>query len=323
MTVILGVESTAHTFGMSLVRDGEVIDQRAARYETETGGMVPFDVAEHHRTNWFDVAKPLFNEADEIDAVAYSQGPGIGQALRIGGTVAKSIASRRGLPLVPVNHCVAHLEVGRWSADADDPVLLYVSGANTQVIAYEGGRYRVFGETLDMGVGNFLDSLAREFGFGFPGGPRIEEAAEDGEEFLSLPYSVKGMDVSLGGLFTKAKRMYHNEGVSVEDLSYSVQETVFAMLTEITERALSHTGKDAVVLGGGVVCNDRLQNMVATMCEERGASMHAPDPMYLRDNAGMIGVAGEQLLESGHTVAVSEAVIKPKQRTDDVAVPYR
>ena len=222
-----------------------------------------------------------------------------------------------------MNHCVAHLEVGRWSADAEDPVLLYVSGANTQIIAYEGGRYRVFGETLDMGVGNFLDSLAREFGFGFPGGPRIEEAAEDGEEFLSLPYSVKGMDVSLGGLFTKVKRMYHNEGVSVEDLSYSVQETVFAMLTEITERALSHTGKDAVVLGGGVVCNDRLQNMVATMCEERGASMHAPEQMYLRDNAGMIGVAGELLLESGHTVGVSEAVIKPKQRTDDVAVPYR
>ena len=325
--VILGIESTAHTFGASIVDDGKVLSNQTASYTTESGGMIPYEVADHHESNWRDVVEAAFDEADVgesgVDAVAFSQGPGIGHSLRIGATVAKSLATRLNVGLVPVNHCVAHLEVGRLTTGCDDPVLLYVSGANTQVIAFEGNRYRVFGETLDMGVGNLLDSVAREFGYGFPGGPAIERAAKDGERLVELPYSVKGMDVSLGGLFTRVKRLYHNEGVAAEDLAFSVQETVFAMLTEVAERAMAHTEKEDVVLGGGVACNERLQGMVDSMAGNRGATAGWPDAEFLVDNAAMIALTGALLFEEENVIDVDEAAIKPGQRTDDVDVVYR
>lgn len=325
--VILGIESTAHTFGASIVDDGDVLSNEKASYTTKSGGMIPYEVANHHESNWRGVVETAFDDAavqvSDVDAVAFSQGPGIGHSLRVGATVAKSVATRLNVGLVPVNHCVAHLEVGRLRTGCDDPVLLYVSGANTQVIAYKGGRYRVFGETLDMGVGNLLDSVAREFGYGFPGGPALERAAEDGERLVELPYSVKGMDVSLGGLFTRVKRLYHNEGMAAEDLAFSVQETVFAMLTEVAERAMAHTEKDDVVLGGGVACNKRLQEMVGLMARNRGATAGWPDTEFLVDNAAMIALAAELLRENRRVIEVGEADIKPGQRTDVVEVVYR
>jgi glycoprotease/Kae1 family metallohydrolase len=326
-SVILGFESTAHTFGVSVVSDGSVLSNESATYTTESGGMIPYEVADHHESKWQSVLGEAFDEAGvepgEVDAVAFSQGPGIGHTLRVGATVAKSVATRLDVGLVPVNHCVAHLEVGRLLSQCQDPVLLYVSGANTQVIAYKAGRYRVFGETLDMGVGNLLDSVAREFGYGFPGGPALERAAKNSETLVDIPYSVKGMDVSLGGLFTKVKRLYHNEGVASEDLAFSVQETVFAMMTEVAERAMAHTEKDDVVLGGGVACNERLQGMVESMAANRGGTAGWPDDEFLVDNAAMIALTGELLHGAGKIIDVSEAVIKPGQRTDDVEVVYR
>lgn len=325
--VILGVESTAHTFGASIVVDGTICSNVTATYTTDQGGMIPFEVADHHESNWYDVVSDALRKADvtmsEVDSVAFSQGPGIGHALRIGATVAKSLAVRTGASLIPVNHCIAHLEIGRHQSSCQDPVLLYVSGANTQVVAYESGRYRVFGETLDMGLGNFLDSVAREFDYGFPGGPRIEEAAKKRERLVELPYTVKGMDISLGGLFTHVKRLYHNEGVEKEVLANSVQETVFAMITEVAERALAHTQKDELVLGGGVACNQRLHRMVAEMCEARSATVSRLANEYLVDNAAMIGVAGAKLSQADVFVPVGEAQLLPGQRTDQVAIPYR
>ena len=212
---------------------------------------------------------------EEIDAIAFSQGPGLAPCLLEGMKFAKELSLKLKKPIVGVNHCVAHLEIGKITG-AKDPVMLYASGANTQVIAYASGKYRVFGETLDIGVGNFIDNFARYSGIGFPGGPAIEKLAKEGKKFIEIPYKVKGMDIALSGILTNLKQKVESKKYSIEDLSYSLQETVFAMLVETAERALAHTGKNELLLGGGVACNSRLQEMCKIMCEERGAKVFLP-----------------------------------------------
>src|SRR3990172_4635638 len=270
--MIFGVECTAHTFGIGIVDGGKILANVKDMYVPEKGGIVPMEGAKHHRA----VADDLYAEAlskagvDEkkIDAIALSNAPGLAPCLVAGLHFAKEKAKKLGVPIVPVNHCIAHLEIGR-SMGARDPVLLYASGANTQIIAFASGKYRVFGETLDVGAGNFIDKVARHFGMPFPGGPKIEIAARGGG-YIELPYSIKGMDVSFSGMQTKLQQLF-DKGEKVENLAFSMQETAFAMLVEAAERAMAHTGKKELVLGGGVGCNARLQEMRRIMCEERGA----------------------------------------------------
>jgi len=323
--VIVGIESTAHTFGVGIVHKGEVLANEKSQFTTESGGMIPYEVAEHHKKKWFSVLTKALEHAncsvEDIDAISYSRGPGIGNSLKIGAVAAKSLSSRLDKPLVPVNHCVAHLEAGRVLGGFSDCLLLYASGANTQIITYKGGKYRVIGETLDMGIGNFLDSIARKMNLGFPGGPKIEQLAAQTEEIIDTPYVVKGMDISLGGIYTFiAERL---TSYDFEVLANSVQETAFAMLVETTERGLSLTDKSSLVLGGGVACNKRLQEMCRGMTEERGCDIFIPPSDILLDNGAMIAIAGELLLQEEYTCTIENAVISPSQRTDDVFIPYR
>lgn len=330
--VVLGIESTAHTFGVSVLKGKKILSNTRKAFTTTSGGMIPAKVADHHVQIFDEIYKKSLQEAGinskKIDVIAFSGSPGIGHSLRIGAVFARSLSLLLNKPIVSVNHCIAHLEIGRLLFSSDDPVLLYASGANTQIIAYEAGKYRVFGETLDIGIGNFLDSFGRALDLGFPGGPKIEQLAKKGEKLIPLPYSVKGMDVAFGGLLTNLKKKIKSEEYlsgefTKEDLCYSVQEDVFAMLTEVTERALAHTGKKEVVLGGGVSCNKRLQEMVSKMCEARGAKCFCPENQYLIDNAAMIAWAGKLVYESKSEHKFEEAKVDPYERTDDVEILYR
>ena len=242
--------------------------------------------------------------------------------MRIGAFSARCLALKTGKPLVGVNHCIAHLSVGEILTKCKDPVLLYLSGANTQVIAYEGGKYRIFGETLDQGAGNFIDAFARHTGIGFPGGPRIYEFALKGKKFIELPYTVKGMDVSFGGLLTNLKQKYDSGKFLLEDLSYSLQETIFAMLLEVSERAINHCGKSELLLGGGVVCNKRLQEMAKKMCEEGGYKCFIPESQFLVDNGAQIAWQG--ILQRKEAITNIDSIdIKPFERTDDIEVDWK
>ena len=327
--ICLGIESTAHTLGVSVVRDEQkkVLSNVITTYKTRSGGLIPSKLAEHHLKALEPGLRQALKKAGisikDLDLIAYSQGPGMGHALRIGAGLARSLSLHTGKPLVGVNHCIAHLEIGRFLASAKDPVLLYVSGANTQVIAYEAGKYRVFGETLDLGAGNFLDGFARMLGLGFPGGPKIEEFARKGRKYIKLPYSVKGMDISLGGMQTNLKQKIKAKKYSRQDLCFSTQETVFAMLVEIAERAMAHTGKDELLLGGGVACNQRLQEMCRIMCKERKAKFITLENQYLVDNAAMIAITGLEMHKAGIQTSISDADIRPYERTDDVKVSWR
>jgi N6-L-threonylcarbamoyladenine synthase/protein kinase Bud32 len=241
--------------------------------------------------------------------------------LRIAATAARSVAQRFDVPLVGVNHMVAHLEVGRHRSGFADPVCLNASGANAHVLAYRNGRYRVLGETMDTGVGNAIDKFTRHLGWSHPGGPKVEERAREGE-YVALPYVVKGMDFSFAGLSSAAQAAV-DDGVPVADVCRGLEETAFAMLTEVTERALSLTDGEHLVLGGGVGQNGRLQGMLRSMCDQRGANLFVPEPRFLRDNAGMIAVLGAKMAAAGDTVAIADSAVDADFRPDEVPVTWR
>ena len=262
----LGIESTAHTFGVGIVDEkGDILANVRDSFIPKLGkGIIPREAAEHHSLVADSVVRKALKEANvslsDIDVIAFARGPGLLPTLKTGATAARVLSSKLKKPLVDVNHPVAHIEIGNLATGAKDPVVLYVSGGNTQVLALVGGRYRVFGETLDIPIGNALDQFARESELGSPGGPRVEEMAKKGK-YIELPYVVKGMDLSFAGITTAALQKLE-EGAALEDICYSLQETCFAMLIEVTERALAHTGKNEVLLVGGVAANKRFSEMI-------------------------------------------------------------
>jgi bifunctional N6-L-threonylcarbamoyladenine synthase / protein kinase Bud32 len=325
--ICLGIESTAHTFGAGVCDGkGRVLSSERDTYKPKAGwGIVPMDARKHHEEVAPGVMARALKSAGlddkDIDMVSFSQGPGLPPCLYAGMNFAVDVAGRLRKPLLGVNHCVAHIEIGRLTTNLKDPVTLYVSGANTQVIAHVAGRYRVFGETQDIGIGNALDKFGRETGLEFPHGPKIEEKAKGGR-WIGMPYVVKGMDLSFSGIVTDATRKLRN-GESMQDVCFSLQETMFAMVTEVIERALAHTGKDEVLLTGGVAANKRLACMVATMCRERGAKSAVVPWEYSGDNAAMIAWTGVLSHGAGQQpVDLKDVSVLPRWRTDDVETPW-
>ncbi|MGE5533721.1 MAG: KEOPS complex N(6)-L-threonylcarbamoyladenine synthase Kae1, partial [Bacillota bacterium] len=294
------------------------------------GGIHPREAARHHA----EVADKVLGEAlskagirsSELSVIAFSQGPGLGPSLRTGATIARALASYLEVPLVGVNHSLAHIEIGKLKTGAQDPVTLYASGGNTLVTAFESGRYRVFGETLDIALGNCLDVFAREAGLkhhkGLPLGAAIEQLASKGEKLVSLPYVVKGMDFSLSGLLTAAETAFQKGSYRLEDLCYSLQEHAFSMVTEVTERALAHTEKKEVLLTGGVAANKRLQSMISIIAKEHGAIFSVVPLEFATDNGAMIAWTGVLAFRHGLVMPIDESFVRLRWRVDKVDVPW-
>lgn len=253
----------------------------------------------------------------------------MGAPLQVGAVVARMLAQMWEKPIIPVNHCIGHIEMGRLITGADNPTILYVSGGNTQVISYSHQKYQIFGETLDIAVGNCLDRFARVLKLPNDPSPgyNIEQLAKKGKKLLMLPYSVKGMDVSFSGILTtiekNASKLIDSGEYTPEDLCFSLQETVFSMLIEITERAMAHNDSHEVLVVGGVGCNERLQEMMGKMAAERGAKLFATDMRFCIDNGAMIAQAGWEMLKSGQYCDVKDATFTQRYRTDDVFVAWR
>jgi len=315
----LGIESTAHTFGVSVIDfNGSVLSNEKDVFTTSSGGMIPHEVAEHHCKVCDSLLKKALEKANvtikDIDLISYSHGPGLSPALIVGKDFANQLALKYKKDIIGVNHCIAHLTIGNLVTSAKDPVYLYVSGVNTQIIALAGGKFRIFGETLDIGLGNALDKFGREAGLGFPAGPEIEKIALKGK-YIELPYTVKGMDVSFAGLVTKTKQLLE-KGISKEDLCFSMQETCFSMLAEVSERAMAHCEKNELLLIGGVGANKRLISMLSKMCSDRGAKFYSVPLEYAGDQAAMIAWQG--ILEYKAGRRNSKIEIYPYERIDDV-----
>ena len=338
--IILGIESTAHTFSIGVVREKaksndlpktsiasqgsdiiEILANESDSYKPEKGGIDPDICTQHHKQVKEQVLQRALEKAgiglDKVSAIAYSHGPGLPPCLLVGSVFAKELSSnyshsenshntdKYDKPLLQVNHCIAHIEIAKLLSGLKDPIALYVSGGNTQVIGFAGSRYRVFGETMDIGIGNALDSFGRAMGISFPAGPEISRLWQLGNKrknYIELPYVVKGMDLSFSGIVSDAVRRYNKSRKDkefVEDLCFSFQETTFAMLTEVAERALSHTKKNELILTGGVAASQRLREMLSIMCKERNAKFYACSMEYAGDNGAMIAYTGLLLYKSG------------------------
>ncbi|MFH0711255.1 MAG: KEOPS complex N(6)-L-threonylcarbamoyladenine synthase Kae1 [Candidatus Aenigmatarchaeota archaeon] len=323
--ICLGIESTAHTFGIGIVTsEGKILANEKDMYKSQLGkGIIPTEAGEHHRRVSEEILMKALEKAkikiDDVDLIAYSAGPGLPPPLVAGSDFAFSLSKKIKKKLIPVNHCVAHLEIGKLMTDVKDPVYVYLSGGNTQIIAFTEGRYRIFGETEDIPVGNCFDVFARDAGLPMPGGPEIEKIAKGGK-YVELPYVVKGMDLSFTGILTKARRLYE-DGISKKDLAFSLQETCFSMLVEVTERAVAHTNKSEVLLVGGVVANKRLQEMMKIMCDERGAKMYVAPEEYSGDQGTMIAWVGILSEKSGYNQKIKDKV-NQNWRIDEVEVTW-
>lgn len=315
--LVLGLEGTAWNLSAALFGD-DLVALHSAPYTPPKGGIHPREAAQHHASAMKEVVSRVLTEPEQIRAVAFSQGPGLGPSLRTVATAARALSIALDVPLVGVNHCIAHIEIGRWATGFSDPIVLYASGANTQVLGYLNGRYRIFGETLDIGLGNALDKFGRSHGLPYPGGPVIEKLAQEGK-YIELPYTVKGMDLAFSGLVSSAQE----SDAELEDVCNGLQETAFAMCVEVTERALAHAGKDEALLVGGVGANARLQEMLRVMCEDRGATFAVPDRKFLGDNGAMIAYTGKIMLEHGVTLSLEESQIRPGYRPDEVDIVWR
>ncbi len=325
--ISLGLEGTAHSFGAGIVTsNGEVLSNVWDMLLPKEGGIHPREASQHHAELGPDIISRAFDEAgispNEIDIVAFSRGPGLGPCLRVTATMARAISLALKVPLVGVNHCVAHVEIGCFESGFDDPVTVYVSGGNTQIIAFAGGRFRTFGETLDIAIGNMLDTFGRIVGMRFPAGPIVERQAKEGSKYYPLPYSVKGMDLSYSGMLTAAKKLY-DDGVPLEDICFSVQETAFGMLGEIAERAIAHTKKRELLLTGGVARNNRLTEILEGVAARHGAQFHRVSPPLAGDQGAMIAWTGLLQHQAGDHLEVSESYVLPKWRTDAQDIIWR
>ncbi len=322
---VLGIESTAHTLGIGIVNEDEILANQKSMFEPEEGGIHPRKASEHHYQSAMEQLNNALAEAslelDDLDAVAFSQGPGIPQCLEIGAVMARSLAEKHDLKLIGVNHCLSHISIGTRTTEASDPTTLYVSGGNSQIIEFRNGRYRIIGETLDIALGNALDKFARELGYPHPGGPEIEKLAGKTDEIIEMSYPIKGMDFSFSGLTTEAERKMGE--ASDEVLANSFQEHAYAAVVEALERAMAQEDSDEALLTGGVAMNKRLREMVEKMCEQRGAKAYFPPTEYCMDNGAMIAHQGLIELENGRETEISESHKRPKWRPDEVEAEWK
>ena len=328
----LGIESTAHTFSVGILDfDGNIYSLINDIFIPEEGGLHPGLVREQHLNNFMKIINRALSEAqisvNNINLITFSQSPGLGPVLKIGAWVARMLSQLLDIPIVGVNHCVAHIEIGRLLCHIEDPLVLYISGGNTIVSAFESNRYQIFGETLDLAINNMIDSFARDAGLQHPGGPKIEKLASESDNYIPLPYVVKGMDLSFSGLYTAAKYLLqsgeYGKKYNLNDIAYSLQETAFGMLMEVTERALAHTEKREVLLTGGVAANKRLQSMIKYISKEHDARFEVVPLKYAGDNGAMIGWAGILRYQAEGRHTLSDTIIKPKERMDQITIPWR
>ncbi|KAI9818525.1 MAG: putative tRNA threonylcarbamoyladenosine biosynthesis protein kae1 [Pycnora praestabilis] len=347
--IALGLEGSANKLGVGLILHpskggpAQILANIRHTFVSPPGeGFLPKDTAKHHRSWVIRLVKQAMKDAglgvDEVDCICYTKGPGMGAPLQSVAVAARMLSLLWAKELVGVNHCVGHIEMGREITGAQNPVVLYVSGGNTQVIAYAEQRYRIFGEALDIAVGNCLDRFARTLEISNDPAPgyNIEQLAKKGKHLLDLPYAVKGMDCSFSGILASIDILaatlkstpdqvdpVTNAPITTADLCFSLQETVYAMLVEITERAMAHVGSNQVLIVGGVGCNERLQEMMGLMAKDRGGSVFATDERFCIDNGIMIAHAGLLAYRTGSSTNLKDSTCTQRFRTDEVFVKWR
>lgn len=303
-------------------------DIRSVYTAPEGSGIHPREASRHHVEVSPDILRNALKSANvtmkDIDIIGYSAGPGLGPCLRVGAVISRTVAGFYKKPLVPVNHALGHIELGAMLTGASDPLVLLVSGGHTMILAFSHSRWRVFGETLDITVGQLLDQFGRALGFASPCGNKIEQlASQSTGNYIQLPYIVKGNDVSFSGLLTAAVKLV-SCNAPLTETCYSLQETAFAMLAEAVERALSFTTKKEMMIVGGVAANKRLAQMLDSVCSRQDAKLFVCPIKYAGDNGAQIAwTALQEYLATKMNVQVEESTVQQSWRLDIVHVSWR
>ena len=324
----LGIESTAHTFSCAVLEKkktkGKILSDVRKIYRPEDGqGIHPREASRHHIENSSDVLKECLSEAgirvSDLDLVSYAAGPGLGPCLRVGAVVARSLASYYDIPIYPVHHAIGHIELGKLLTGAKNPLILLVSGGHTMLLAFLENQWRVFGETLDITLGQLLDQFGRSIGFASPCGKNIEELSRKSTNYVSLPYSVKGNDVSFSGLLSATKSVAKKQ---TADACYSLQETAFAMIAEAVERALSFTRKKELMIVGGVAANKRLSEMLQDVCKRHNCKFFVVPISYAGDCGSQIAWTGILESQVKKPAKLSDTFVRQSWRLDSVVINY-
>ena len=319
---VLGIESSAHTLGIGIVENGKILANERRMYKITDKGIIPSKVADFHAGNVREALSSALKHSNlklnEIKAVGYTKGPGLGACLQIGYIAAKSISQRNNVPILPVNHGVAHIEITKHLFRMKDPLALYVSGGNSQILGRIGNHYHVFGETFDVGIGNMLDSFAREAKLNPAWGSTVAKVAVGGK-YIPMPYTVKGMDFTFTGLLTNAVSLLKDN--QTRDVAFSLQETAFAMLCEATERALLLTKKKEIILCGGVAQSTRLQEMLRLIAKEHNTKFAVAQNEFNADNGAMIALVAEKMFRANQKIKEADCTVNQKYRVDKAIIP--
>jgi N6-L-threonylcarbamoyladenine synthase len=339
---VLGIETSCDETGAAVFEAGRgiVAERLSSQVDIHAafGGVVPELASRDHIAKLAPLLNGMLAEANlslnDLDAIAYTAGPGLIGALMVGGSFAASLAYGLDVPAVPVHHMEGHLLACMLEAEQPDfPfVALLVSGGHTQLVQVAGvGRYRILGETLDDAAGEAFDKVARLLSLPYPGGPALAALADTGnpERFaLPRPLVRQGLDFSFSGLKTavrlvvESRRTTDNrlEDGDRADIAASFQAAAVDSLVAKSKAALEATGLERLVVAGGVGANRRLREQLTTFGRRAGARVYYPRPALCTDNGAMIAYAGSQRLIEGRS-GRPRIVARPRWPLDELAPP--
>ena len=319
MTMIMAIESSCDETACAIVKDGREILSNIVSSQindhTQIGGVVPEVASRIHVENISTVITEALHQAkmtmDDIDAIAFTQGPGLIGSLHVGVQAAKTLAWQFHKPLVPVNHMTGHIYANRFALDHDlkFPLLaLVISGGHTQLVWMENEwDFKVIGTTQDDAIGEAYDKVSRVLGTGYPGGPIMDKMAKEGKPHYTLPTpKVHGKyDYSFSGLKTAVLQLIQREEkkgepIIKEDVAYAFQETALNLMVSKTLQAVEDLHPAMVVTAGGVAANSRLRVLLDEgMKKYPDIELSQPPIRYCTDNASMIGASGYVAYKNG------------------------
>ncbi len=347
---VLGIETSCDETGVALYETGRGIVAEALASQIALhapfGGVVPELASRDHIARLAPMVRDVLERAGcalaELDAVAYTAGPGLVGALMVGGTLAAGLAYGLGVPAVPVHHMEGHLLASMLEAEppAFPFLALLVSGGHTQLVEVaELGRYRIVGETLDDAAGEAFDKVARLLSLPYPGGPALAALAAEGDPArfdFPRPLRRQGLDLSFSGLKTAVRLAVEAAAEAAgqglpdalrADIAASFQAAVVETLVEKCRAALEATGLARLVIAGGVGANRSLRAALAEMGRARGASVHYPKPALCTDNGAMIAYAGAcrtPPAAAARAPAVPARIVaRPRWSLEELAPPAR